>query len=151
MKWNKTWQMNNLTYFGLNLKCGWLLLHRTHIPWENTVHACFLQNMCMNLTSSMEIRKSLHNNHLKNMNDQITSWYSSSTNHRNLEALTQVMNKQNRTEYLQPTCQSKPQFKWDSPALEDLFLSCTNHIIIQYNLCMVSHLYYIYLWNDKHW
>ena len=39
------------------------------------------------------------------LNDRITQWYFHCTNHRNISALTQIMNKQNRIEYLSATCQ----------------------------------------------
>ena len=85
MKWNKTRQMNNVTDFSLNLKRGWQLLHSPRITWHNTVHACFLQNVCTNPSIFMEMWKSPHNNHVeKKMNDRKTSWYFSSTNHCNI-------------------------------------------------------------------
>lgn len=45
------------------------------------------------------------------LNDRITKWYFQATNHHNLDALTQLMNKQNKIEYLAPSCQREPKHK----------------------------------------
>lgn len=44
------------------------------------------------------------------LNDRITQWYFKATNHHCHEALIQLMNKQNRIEYLEPDCKREPKY-----------------------------------------
>ena len=45
------------------------------------------------------------------LNDRITQWYFKGTNHQSLSALEQIMYKQNRIEYLEPTCQRQAKYR----------------------------------------
>lgn len=47
---------------------------------------------------------------MEKMNDSVTSWYFRSSNHNGIDALQQVMMKQNRVEYLGVTCQRDVKF-----------------------------------------
>ncbi|KAJ8031139.1 hypothetical protein HOLleu_27773 [Holothuria leucospilota] len=47
---------------------------------------------------------------MEKMNDFVTSWYFRSSNHNKVEALEQILMKQNRTECLAFTCERGPRF-----------------------------------------
>ena len=80
----------------------------------NLSSTLYMHVLAKHVKDSMKIHGNLSKfsqQSFEKLNDRITSWYFNGTNHRDLEALTQIMNKQNRIELLEPTCHRDPKYR----------------------------------------